>query len=304
MDEVKTNGGKLYAFVESKKFNNFIIAVILINSVIIGLETYSSIANSSIGAILKTVDQICLGIFVVELLLKFAVYRFSFFKSPTNIFDFFIVLTSILSNLFFLSVFRVMRVFRVFRTLRSLRSLRSLRMISGLERLKTLVVALEKSLASIIWTVLLLGIMYYILAVVGIGLFGEKFPELFGTLNGAFYTLFQAMTLESWATGICTPVMEEYPLAWLYFIPFVVVSAFVMMNLVVGILVNTIAEATDEAKREKVLDNKKVSTSTLRAEIEVFKKQIEKVEILVEDYDETIAKHKDISSGDSIESKK
>lgn len=289
MDNIKTDSSKLYAFVESKKFHDFIIVVIFTNSVIIGLETYSSIANSFIGSMLNIVDQICLVIFVIELILKFAAYRFIFFKSPANIFDFFIIFISILSNLFFLSIFRVFRVFRVFRTLRSLRLLR---IVSGLERLKTLVVALEKSLASIVWTVLLLGVVYYILAVVGVGLFGEKFPDLFGTLGKSFFTLFQIMTLDSWAMSVCLPIMEEYPLAWLYFVPFVVVSAFVMMNLVVGILVNTIAEATDESKKEKILENEDAIGSTLLAEIEVLKNQMEKVEILVGNYDKAISKNK------------
>lgn len=287
MDNAKNNGGKLYAIVESSKFQNFIMAVIIINSVIIGLETYSAIVGSSLGSILRVIDYICLFIFVVELILKLSVHRFSFFKNMTNVFDFFIITTSLLSSLYLLSIFRVMRVFRVLRTLRSLRSLR---MISGLERLKTIVVALEKSVSSILWTVLLLGIIYYIFAVIGTTLFGSQFPEWFGSLSITCYTLFQVMTLESWSMGISRPVMDVYPLAWLYFVPFVLVSAFVMMNVVVGIVVNTISEASDDAKKEKALEDENTAGSALRLEIIELKKQLEKIELLVDDYDKTIGK--------------
>ena len=87
----------------------------------------------------------------------------------------------------------------------------------------------------------LMGILFYVGAVMATTLFGERFPEWFGSLGNSLYTLFQVMTLESWSMGIVRPVMEVYPHAWLFFVPFILVSAFVMLNLFVAVIVDTMA---------------------------------------------------------------
>ena len=87
----------------------------------------------------------------------------------------------------------------------------------------------------------LMGILFYVGAVMATTLFGERFPEWFGSLGKSLYTLFQVMTLESWSMGIVRPVMEAYPNAWLFFVPFILVSAFVMLNLFVAVIVDTMS---------------------------------------------------------------
>ncbi len=287
MTNNKSIQAKLVNLVETSWFKNSILVIILLNSIILGLQTSKEI-TSAVGDLLYTLDFICLCIFAVELVLKLIAYRFSFFKSGFNIFDFVIVVTSILSEFAFLSAFRMLRTFRV---LRSLRSLRALRMVTGISKLNVIITAIAKSIPSILWTGLLLVIIYYVFAVMGTTLFGNSFPDWFGSIWESFYTLFQVMTLESWSMGISRPVMDVYPWAWLYFVPFVLISAFIMMNVVVGIVVNTISETTESEEKEeleKELKDEHISKqAALRKEIATLKEQIHRVELLLDSEDET-----------------
>ena len=266
---------KLKKFVESSVFQNIILVVIVINSTVLGLQTSSSI-NDSIGDILSVIDIICLGIFIVEMLLKMVAYKFfGYFKNGWNWFDFIIVMTSVLSGLAILSSFRILRVFRVFR---SLKGLRGFKMVSSLKPLQIIISAIGKSIPGISWTALLLLIIYYIFSIIGVSQFGEVFPDWFGNIPKAMYTLFQVMTLESWSMGISRPVMAEFSYAWAYFVPFVLISAFVMMNVVVGIVVNAISEVAEYNKKEEHEEN---GTADIKAEIDAVKEHLEKLETML-----------------------
>ena len=240
---------KLKNFVEGRLFQNFILVVILINSIVLGLQTIPSLGEgTSAGNVLSVIDYICLGIFIAEMLLKLIAYRFlGYFKSGWNWFDFIIILTSIASGLSVLSSARILRVFRVFR---SLKGLRGFKMVSALKPLQVIIGAIGKSLPGITWTAFLLIIIYYIFSIIGVTQFGEVFPDWFGTIPKAMYTLFQVMTLESWSMGISRPVMAEFTYAWAYFVPFVLISSFIMMNVVVGVVVNAISEVSEMRKKE------------------------------------------------------
>lgn len=141
--------------------------------------------------------------------------------------------------------------------------------------------AVGKSIPGVCWTALLLGIVYYVFAVVGTSLFGERFPEWFGNLGASFYTLFQVMTLESWSMGISRPVMEVFPWAWAYFVPFVVVSAFIIVNVVVGIIVGTI----DETQKSAQAEDRELSNSTLSLEFAKLQEHMANMEALVNLYE-------------------
>ena len=267
---------KLKSFVEGKAFQGTILAVIIINSVILGLQT-SPAVMASIGDVLNVADNICLGIFIIEMLLKMAAYKFvGYFKSGWNWFDFIIIITSVLSGLVVLSSLRILRVFRVFR---SLKGLRGFKMVSSLRPLQIIIAAIGRSLPGISWTALLLAIIYYIFSIIGVTQFGEAFPDWFGTIPRAMYTLFQVMTLESWSMGISRPVMEEFTYAWAYFVPFVLISSFVMMNVVVGIVVNAISEVAEMNKKE---DHEENGTADIKAEIDAVKEHLAKLESLLE----------------------
>ena len=267
---------KLKDFVDSKAFQNTILIVIVINSIILGLQT-SSIITASIGGVLEILDMICLGIFIIEMLLKMIAYKFvGYFKSAWNWFDFIIIITSVLSGLAVLSSIRILRVFRVFR---SLKGLRGFKMISSLKPLQIIIGAIGKSIPGMSWTAFLLLIIYYIFSIIGVTQFGERFPEWFGDIPKAMYTLFQVMTLESWSMGISRPVMEEFTYAWAYFVPFVLISSFVMMNVVVGIVVNAISEVAEMNKKE---DHEENGTADIKAEIDAVREHLARLESLLE----------------------
>ena len=241
---------KLKNFVESTPFQNSILIVIVINSIIMGLQTSRTIMDA-IGTVLNVLDYICLGIFVIELLLKIIAYGFRFFTDGWNWFDLVVVVCSLISGLSFLKVLRVFRIFRVFRTLKALKGIRAFRLVSRLDKLRLVFEAIRKSIPGISWSGALLLIIYYIFALIGTTLFGIAFPDWFGSIGKSMYTLFQVMTLESWSMGISRPVMEIYSWAWIYFVPFVLLSSFVIMNVVVGIVVNSISEVQMELSKEK-----------------------------------------------------
>jgi voltage-gated sodium channel len=191
------------------------------------------------GPLIVTLDQICLAIFVVEIAAKLTARGFGFFKRGWNIFDFVIVGISLIPAAQGLSVLRALRILRLLRVLSVTPSLR--RVVEGL----------MSALPGMGSVFLLTGLIFYIAAVMATKLFGETFPEWFGTLGLSAYSLFQIMTLESWSMGIVRPVMEVYPYAWAFFVPFILVTTFAVVNLVVGLIVNSMQDAHHEEDVEK-----------------------------------------------------
>ena len=209
---------------------NFILGVILFNAIILGLETVDPVMEVA-GPLIVALDAVCLGIFVVEILAKLYAQRLGFFRRGWNIFDFLIVGVSLIPGSGSLSVLRALRILRLLRVLSVAPSLR--RVVEGL------VTALP-GMASVF---LLMALLFYIGAVMATKLFGASFPEWFGDLALSGYTLFQVMTLESWSMGIVRPVMEVYPYAWAFFVPFIMVTTFAVVNLLVGLIVNSMQDA-------------------------------------------------------------
>lgn len=275
---------KVKKFVENQAFQNFILGVIVFNCVLMGLQT-SAVLTAKCGDLLNLLDNICLGIFIVELGLKIIAYNKNFLKDGWNIFDTIIVLMSLFSSMAFLSSLRIFRIFRVFRSLKALKSFRGFRMISSLKKLQVIIMAIVKSLPSIAWTGGLLLLVYYIFALMGVSFFGAAFPEWFGDLGKTMYTLFQVMTLESWSMGIARPVMEVYPAAWLYFVPFVLISSFIVMNVVVGIVVNAISDVTANDKQEEIKDsaeeNNENKSDRIQLEMQAIREHMENLEALM-----------------------
>lgn len=246
--------------VESSLFQRFILLVIGVNALVMGLQT-SSWVQARAGCTLKLVDQICLGIFVVELLLKIIAYNRRFLYDRWNIFDFLVVAVCFVPSMGALSTARVFRVLRVFKVVSSVRPLR---MIIG---------ALLKSVPGMLWTIFLLGLIYYVYAIIGTTLFGARFIDWFGSLGRSFYSLFQIMTLESWSMGIARPVIAEFPYAWIYFVSFVLISSFIVMNIVVAIVVNSMGDIGKADKAEREVG----AAGDLEAEIRKLEEQLEVV---------------------------
>jgi len=254
---------RLRELVESRGFTRFITAVILINAITLGLET-SPAAVAAAGPWLHALDRAALLIFTAEIALKLWVYRRQFFSNGWNLFDFSIVAIAWLPTSGPFAVLRALRVLRV------------LRLISVVPQLRVVVGALFNSLPGMAAIIAVLTLLFYIAAVMATNLFGGAFPEWFGGVGESMYTLFQIMTLESWSMGIVRPVMEVYPLAWVFFVPFVIITSFAVLNLFIALIVNSMqmihmqdresaesAEITAHTEREQLLHE----VRALRAEI-------------------------------------
>ncbi|TVS03840.1 MAG: ion transporter [Rhodobacteraceae bacterium] len=229
------------AFLDKAWVRNGIIGVILFNAVLLGMETSGTIMGVA-GPVIIALDTLCLTIFVIELSLKFHAQRGQFWRSGWNIFDFLIVGISLMPGA------------QTFSVLRALRILRLLRVVSVSPNLRRVVEGFIKALPGMGSVFLLMGMLFYIGAVMATKLFSESFPDWFGDLGNSAYSLFQIMTLESWSMGIVRPVMEVYPYAWAFFVPFIMVTTFAVVNLLVGLIVNSMQDAHAEESNQATSD--------------------------------------------------
>ncbi|WP_386624897.1 ion transporter [Sulfitobacter geojensis] len=243
---------KIQTLLESGPFGSFIMGVIIFNAALLGLET-SQRAVDAFGPLMLALDTLCLAIFVIELLLKMYVYRLAFFRDGWNIFDFVIVGISLAPAADGLSALRALRILRV------------LRLVSTAPRLRRVVEGFITALPGMASVFTLMALIFYIGAVIATKLFGSAFEEWFGTLGRSGYSLFQIMTLESWSMGIVRPVMLEYPYAWVFFIPFIMVTTFAVVNLLVGLIVNSMQDAHAEESNAETDSYRSEITARLTA---------------------------------------
>jgi voltage-gated sodium channel len=248
---------QLIKWLEGSLATRFILGVIVFNAVILGLETSHTVMGT-MGGLLKALDTICLSIFVLEIILKLIAYRHRFFRNGWNLFDFVIVGIALLPSGGALSVLRALRILRV------------LRVISISPSLRTVVEGLVSALPGMGSVVVLMSIIFYVGAVITTKLFAGSHPEFFSSLGASAYSLFQIMTLESWSMGIVRPVMETHPYAWAFFIPFILVTTFSVVNLLVGLIVNSMQEASErEAVDETALHREDLMARLSRIEAQL-----------------------------------
>ncbi len=262
---------QLTKFIENKYTQKFILFVIIFNSILLGMMTNNALM-SRYSNILNLLCNVCVWIFTVEIAIKLYAYKKQFFKDGWNIFDFIIVLISWVPTG---GVFSSFRVFRILRTLRALR------LITQLEKLRVIVQAIIDSIPNVGWASVLLLVIFYIFAIMGTTLYGQDYSVEFGSLGKSMFTLFQIMTLEAWA-DIARDIMAKYPLSWIYFISFILVSSFIVMNVIVGVVVNAISEISEDVKREKEKKILKDQKTELEVELYNLKQQIKKVEQMIE----------------------
>ncbi len=246
---------KLKAIIESRRFEAFITTLIAINAVTLGLET-SSTAMAAAGPLLNAIDQFILAVFVVELAARVAVYRSRFFHDPWRVFDLAVVGIALIPATGSLSVLRALRILRV------------LRLISVVPSLRRVVTGFVSALPGMGSIILLLGLVFYVFAVMATKLYGASFPDRFGDIGASLYTLFQVMTLEGWSDGVVRPVMEVYPSAWLFFIPFIIATSFTVLNLFIGVIVSAMEEeheAEATAERHEMQEDQETILRELRA---------------------------------------
>ncbi|KIL45451.1 ion transporter [Jeotgalibacillus soli] len=243
-------------------FTSIIIGLILLNAVLIGLETYTYIYEEFITWFFIA-DQILLWIFTIEILIRLIGSRSLklFFKEPWNMFDFIIVASGhLLVGGHYVTVLRILRVLRV------------LRAISTIPSLRKMVNALLMTIPSMGTIMLLLTIFFYIYAVIGTTLYKEIAPEFFGTLHASLLSLFQVVTLESWASGVMRPILAEDPTSWWFFVTFILIGTFVIFNLFVGVIVSNVEEA-NQAENPSPTDRKLEAVQKELAEIKKLLKE-------------------------------
>lgn len=252
---------RLKTFIENSTIQRSLLALILINAVILGLETSAEVM-ANVGPFLMALDKAILVVFVIELGIRLVVHRFAFFKDGWNVFDFIVVGIALVPAS---GPFAVLRALRVLRVLRVLTFVPSMRKIVG---------ALIKSLNGMLSIAMVLGLVYYVAAVMVTKLFGEAFPDWFGSLGASLYTLFQVMTLESWSMGIARPVMEEFPYAWAFFVPFILIATFTMLNLFIAVIVNAVQTMHDDEIKDEI-DAEKATQQQLLEQMQQLQQELQ-----------------------------
>lgn len=265
---------------QSKIFKNSIVLIILLNSIVLGLITSDTIC-AQFGDILEFTLSACVVIFTIEIIMRLIANGWRFFLSGWNIFDFLLVVMALFPTGGAATSFRVFRV------------LRALRLLSSMKKLRHIISAILVSAPHVFWAAVLLMIVFYIFGIMGQNLFHETFPQWFGTLGETVYTLFQVTTLESWSMGIARPVMEVHPWAWCYFVPFVMISSYIVLNVVVGVVVNAVGNLPYEDE-EEVKSNepnyKNVTNEELSKQIYALQQTIERLEKKLEEKNENQSK--------------
>ena len=235
----------------NKLFNIFIFTIILLSAVIVGLETYPGLAKQY-QDFLSLTDRLIIAIFTIEIALKIisnGKRPWVYFSDSWNVFDFIIVAICLIpfNDTHYFAVFRILRVLRIFR------------MITIFPKLRLIVGALLKSIPSMGYVVMIIGILFYVYAIVGVFVFGKTDPMHFGDLHHAFVTLFKVLTLEGWTDimnvhifGPANNGNQQMVSLWpfLYFASFILIGAMIIMNLFIGVIMNSMEETQKELTQE------------------------------------------------------
>lgn len=230
----------LRTVLDAKLFQNFIIGAILVNAIVLGIMTNDEL-SPEMHARLEFFDNACLALFCLEIAMKFVVYRLRFFRDGWNVFDFIVVGIALAPATGPLAVLRAMRVFRL------------MRMVTIVPSMRRVITGMFSALPGVGSVAGVLFVMFYVAGIMGSNFFHEVDPAHFGSLGTTFFTLFQFLTLEGWP-DVARPVMDKMPYAWLYFIPFIVLTTFTTLNLLFGIIVNAMNDAKEEAARESLAE--------------------------------------------------
>lgn len=220
---------RLASVVESPRVTRFVVAVIVVNAVLMGMETHAPLMAEH-GGTVHLLDKVCLGIFAVELLAKLVAYQLHFARSGWRVFDLLVVAVALVPGA------------GPWAVLRSLRVLRVLRLLTVVPALRRVVAAFLHAIPGLLGVVAVMGIVFYTGGVLATTLYAGSRPELFGTLERSLYSLFQVMTLDGWFSGVVRPMLDEEPSAGPFFLVFVVITSFTVLNLFIGIIVTAMQE--------------------------------------------------------------
>jgi voltage-gated sodium channel len=248
----------LERFVEHELFKRAIIGLIIINAALLGVETMRELPAGFLDAVFR-VNRIILGVFVIEVALRIVVYRVRFFKDPWSIFDFVIVAIALAAPSGPLQVMRALRI------------LRALRLVSAITSLRRVVDGLLGAVPGIASVMFLLVFVLYIAAVIATLLYRDIAPENFGHLGISLFSLFQIMTLEGWS-DIATRIMAVQPWAWIFFIGYILLATFLVLNLVIGVVVSSIQSRIEAESEDRVIID-----PTLKDELVELRSEINKL---------------------------
>ena len=254
---------KLGVIVESDLVQKIIIGLILLNALTLGLET-NSVLMKEYGQQISFSDNCILSIFVIEILIKLGYRKLSFFKDGWNIFDFIIIGIALAPATGSLSVLRTLRIFR------------AMRLLSVVPSMKKVTQALLSAIPGILSVGSIILLIFYVSAVLATNFFGDDFDTWFGNIGRSMFSLFQIMTLESWSMGIVRPVMELFPWAWTFFVPFILVTSFAVLNLFIGIIVDAMQSQNTE-KENSATEAKLKHEASLQKEMSLLRKEIKEL---------------------------
>jgi voltage-gated sodium channel len=250
----------LRAFFASPRWERTIVTLIVINAIVLGLETSPTVMSFAGGAI-RLIDNIILAIFVVEITLRILAYGRAFWRDGWSLFDFFVVAIALIPATGGFAVLRALRIIRVLRLISTIKSMR--RVMGGM-------LAAIPSMGAVI---ALLALIYYVSAVIATKLYGEDYPDNFGTLGDSLFSLFQIMTLEGWADNFVIPVMQKHPYAWIFFIIFMLVTSFTVLNLFIGIIVDAMqSEQESELSQDRV--RSEANFDTIMTELHALRNEV------------------------------
>ena len=254
--------GKLIRFVDSTGFRTTVVVVILLNAAVLGLQTMEELDGGHLP-VLHILDEIALGFFVIELALRITAHRGAFFRDGWSIFDFAVVTVAVLPLGGNLEIFRVLRVLRI------------MRLLTVVPRLRKVVTAMLTALPGMNAALLVLAVVFYMFSVITTKLFGDQFPGLFGSIDQSLFTLFQIMTLESWASGIVRPVMALHPHAPFVFVPFILLTAYGIVNLFVAMVVAAMSQVAheDAEEQEQAINDLGQEIRELRSDIRALREE-------------------------------
>lgn len=246
--------------IENRLFERAITALIVINAITLGLETSPAIA-ARCGDWLHRIDHTALGVFTAELLLRFFVYRSRFFHDPWRVFDFVVVGIALWPSSGAFSVLRALRVLRV------------LRLVSLVPSMRGVITALLTAMPGMASIIGLMVLVLYVSAVLATKLFGPIAPEFFGGLGTSLFTLFQIMTVEGWP-DIARGVMAQSAYAWVFFVTYLLIATFMVLNLFIAVVVNAMqSQVSEDLKGEGEAHTRLIldEVRALRREIEALR---------------------------------
>jgi len=246
---------KIERFINHPTVQHAIVFLIVLNAALLGLETSPSIVEA-FGHELALLDHAILAVFILEIVLLIAARGLRFFTDPWCLFDFVVVGIAVIPATESFSVLRALRVLRV------------LRLINKVESMRKVVSGLLNSLPSLASVAGLTLIIFYVFSVMATNLFGHDFPELFGGMGNSAFTLFQVMTLESWSEGVARPIMEKMPYAWIFFLLFILIATFIVINLFIAVIVDSLNNLeSDSAEIQKEEKDIHREVSALREQV-------------------------------------